>query len=144
MSRESRFVFDNSAVVSALLFEQSVPGHAFYAALDHGTILASQATFTELRDVLGRKKFDRYVTQEEREAFLALLLREAMLVEITQEVRACRDAKDDKFLELAVCGAASSVVTGDQDLLVLHPFRGIPILTPAQFLDSLSPKAEGQ
>src|SRR4051794_34933630 len=118
MSRESRYVFDNSAVVSALLFEKSVPGQAFYAALDRGTILASQATFTELRDVLGRKKFDRYVTQEEREAFLAMLLREATLVEITEEVRSCRDPKDDKFQELAVCGAASGVVTGDQDLLV--------------------------
>ena len=44
MSPEPRYVFENSAVVSALLFEQSVPGQAFYAALDHGKILVSQAT----------------------------------------------------------------------------------------------------
>jgi putative PIN family toxin of toxin-antitoxin system len=144
MNPESRYVFDTSAVVSALLFEQSVPGQAFYAALDHGKILLSQATFAELSEVLGRKKFDRYVTREEREQFLAMLLREATLVEITDEVHLCRDPKDDKFLELVVSGNASCLVTGDQDLLVLHPFRSVPILTPAQFLESLSPASEGE
>src|SRR5437870_5786308 len=107
MSLESRCVFDTSAAVSALLFEQSVPGQAFYTALDKGKILLSQATFAELSEVVGRKKFDRYVTREEREQFLALLLREAVLVEITDTIRACRDPKDDKFLELIVSGGAS-------------------------------------
>ncbi|WP_459868116.1 putative toxin-antitoxin system toxin component, PIN family [Endothiovibrio diazotrophicus] len=46
----------------------------------------------------------------------------------------CRDPKDNKFLELAVAGGASALITGDQDLLALHPFRGIPILAPADFL----------
>jgi putative PIN family toxin of toxin-antitoxin system len=140
MSRKSRFVFDTSAAVSALLFEQSVPGRAFYAALDHGTLPASRATFTELSEVLGRKKFDRYVTPEEREQFLAMLVQESTIIDIAEEVRACRDPKDDKFLELAVSGGASCLVTGDQDLLILHPFRGIPVLTPTQFLESLSPQ----
>jgi putative PIN family toxin of toxin-antitoxin system len=138
MSLEPRYVFDNSAVVSALLFERSVPGQAFYTAMEHGEVLVSEATFTELAGVLGRPKFDRYVTREEREQFLAMLLREVTVVEITEEIRACRDPKDDKFLELAVSGGASCLVTGDQDLLVLNPFRGIPILTPAQFLESIA------
>lgn len=144
MNPEPRYVFDTSAVVSALLFEQSVPGQAFYAALDHGEVLLSQATFAELSEVLGRKKFDRYVTREEREQFLAMLLSEATLVEITDAVHLCRDPKDDKFLELVVSGNASCLVTGDQDLLVLHPFRSVPILTAAQFLESLSPAREGE
>jgi uncharacterized protein len=138
VSLEVRCVFDTSAAVSALLFEQSVPARAFYAVLDRGQVLLSQATFAELAEVLGRKKFDRYVSPEDRERFLARLLREGRLVEVTEEVRACRDPKDDKFLELAVCGGASCVVTGDQDLLALHPFRGVPILTPARFLELLA------
>jgi putative PIN family toxin of toxin-antitoxin system len=111
-----------------LLFEQSVSGQAFYAALDNGEIFLSRPTFVELAEVLGRKKFDRYLTRDEREQFLAILLREATVVEVTEEVRVCRDPKDDKFLELAVSGGASCLVTGDQDLLVLHPFRGVPVL----------------
>jgi len=92
MSPRPRYVFDNSAVVSALLFEQSLPGQAFYAALDHGEILVSPPTLAELAEVLGRKKFDRYVRHDEREKFLAMLLRAATVVEITEEVRACCDS----------------------------------------------------
>ena len=120
-----------------MLFAESIPGRAFYAALKGGTLLLSQATFAELGEVLGRKKFDRYATHEERQQFLVLLLREAILVESIEVIRACRDPKDDKFLELAVSGGARCLVTGDQDLLSLHPFRGIPVLTPAQFLASV-------
>jgi predicted nucleic acid-binding protein len=42
------------------------------------------------------------------------------------------------LVSAALCGNASFLVTGDQDVLVLHPFRGIPILTPAQFLAALT------
>ncbi|NET73225.1 MAG: putative toxin-antitoxin system toxin component, PIN family [Sphaerospermopsis sp. SIO1G2] len=55
---------------------------------------------------------------------------------IREEVVACRDPKDDKFLSLAVNGDADYIITGDQDLLVLHPFRHIPIMAPAQFVQS--------
>lgn len=75
------------------------------------------------------------MTLEERERFLEALVREAELVEITEEIYVCRDPKDDQILELAVNGKASCIVTGDQDLLVLNPFRRIPIVTPAEFLN---------
>jgi putative PIN family toxin of toxin-antitoxin system len=63
------------------------------------------------------------------------LLQQTTLIEITESVIACRDPKDDKFLEVAVCGDASLIITGDKDLLDLHPYRGISIVTPRQFLD---------
>ena len=134
MSPERRFVFDSNATVSALLFENSIPGQAFYAALDAGQLLLSAATFAELSEVLGRPKFDRYVDRELRQRFLAMLLREAALIDPLEEIRVCRDPKDDKLLELAIAGAASCIVSGDRDLLVLTPFRGILILAPAEFL----------
>jgi putative PIN family toxin of toxin-antitoxin system len=134
METDVRTVFDTNAMVSALLFEQSVPANAFFAAWELGDILLSQDTFRDLSEVLGRSQFDGYVTREEREQFPARLLIEGTMVEIGDTVRACRDPKDDKLLELADSGAASCLVTGDQDLLVLNPFRGITILTPAQFL----------
>ena len=66
--------------------------------------------------------------------FLIALLKEVELVEVTEEVAACRDAKDNKFLELAINGQADCIVSGDDDLLVLSPFREIPILKPREFL----------
>jgi putative PIN family toxin of toxin-antitoxin system len=138
MNLKPRYVFDTNAIISALLFGQSMPGKAFYTALDRGEFLVSRETAAELREVLGRKKFDRYVTQEMREQFLVMFVAKALVIEITQEVHACRDPKDDTFLELALSGQASYLITGDQDLLALHPFRGIPIVSPASFLELLS------
>jgi len=52
------------------------------------------------------------------------------------EITDCRDPKDNKFLELAVTANASCIITGDDDLLVLHPFRNIPILNASDFLNN--------
>jgi putative PIN family toxin of toxin-antitoxin system len=130
--------FDTNVLISALLFEQSTPAQAFFAALHAGEVLVSADVIVELNDVLGREKFARYVNEEERARFLQSLLREARLVETKEKVRACRDPNYDKFLELAVNGGADCIVSGDKDLLSLDPFRGIPILTPDRFLDALS------
>ena len=130
----TRTVFDTNAIVSALLFNDSPPGRALIQALDTGTILVSAALTQELQDVLDRPRFDRYVTREERDEFLMAFMREAELVEITETVEACRDPRDDKILELAVSGNAGCIVTGDDDLLTLSPFRGVAIITPADFL----------
>ncbi len=137
MSNKSRYVFDTNVIVSALLFEQGNPGQTLYKALNESEILLSEEVASEIKDVLSREKFARYITWEERELFLQLLIQETTLVEITEKIQECRDPKDNKFLELAVSGAASHLITGDPDLLVLDPFRGIRILTPRQFLDSL-------
>ena len=138
MSLKPRCVFDTNVIVSAVLFEHSQPGLAFYTALDRAQIVLSDDVFAELSRVLSRKKFDRYLAADERELFLVKLLQTATLVQITETIRECRDPNDDKFLELIVSASASFLVTGDQDLLALHPFRGISILTPAQFLEVLA------
>jgi len=84
--------------------------------------------------VLSRSKFDPYITAAERQQFIRLLGRIAELVTITQTIQACRDPRDDKILEVAVNGRADLIVTGDSDLLQLHPFRGIPVITPTDYL----------
>ena len=130
-----RCVFDTNAIISAMFSKNATPGVALARAYDTGEILVSVPLMRELHDVVSRPKFDRYVTPSERERFLGLLLRDAQLVEITESIRACRDPKDDQVLELAVCGRADWIITGDADLLVLDPFRGIRIVTPTDFLD---------
>lgn len=139
----SGLVFDVNVMISALLFNDSVPGRAFTRALDQGRILVSEALVGELSRVLGRDRFDRYVTREERDAFLGSLIRESDLIATTETVRVCRDPKDDKVLEVAINGKATFIITGDADLLVLNPFRGIEIVTPAQFLQVTSTKGKG-
>ena len=113
---------------------RSVPGQALRKAVADCQLLASDATIMELADVLGRPKFDPYVTIRERQEFLRLFNRIADRIPITRVIRVCRDPKDDKFFELAVNGAAQLIITGNADLLALHPFGGIEILTPATYL----------
>ena len=134
MTSNVRAVLDTNVTVSAVLLPQSTPRRAFDRVLAYGTSLISVATVAELNDVLRRSHFDRYTTEEERLEFLAALVRESELVEVTVALNVCRDPKDNKFLELAVSGAATHIISGDDDLVALHPFRGVSIFTPQDFV----------
>ena len=87
----------------------------------------------ELAEVVARAKFDPYLSIVERQEFIRLLGRIVELVPIVRQVRACRDPRDDKFLEVAVNGRADLMITGDRDLLALDPFMGITITSPAGY-----------
>lgn len=128
-----RCVFDTNVLISALLLPDSKPRQALQLALRQGKVLISFATLAELYEVLGRKKFLRYIDEEDIRNFLAALTREAEWVEVDTQIAACRDPKDDKFLEIAVSGHATHIITGDTDLLALNPYRGIQILPPHRF-----------
>lgn len=133
-----RFVFDTNVIISAVLLAGSVPQQAFDKALDEGKILISTPILLELAEVFSRNKLDKYLLKEERMRLLIAFLKETELVEITELITDCRDPKDNKFLELAVSGKADCIISGDDDLLVLDPFRGIPILKPKEFLSGSS------
>jgi len=131
---KQKFVIDTNTFVSSVLVAKSIPSLALQAIRKSGVILISIDTLEELQKVMTRRKFDRYVTQTIRSEFISQIVRQSELIEIKESIIACRDPKDDKFLEVAVNGKADYLITGDRDLLVLHPFRNIQILTPADFL----------
>ena len=131
-----RFVIDTNVLISALLFKNSVPFQAVKLAEKQGIILYSEATLQELQQVLNRKKFNKYLPLEDRQIFLIKFISSSELVSITEKITACRDEKDNKFLELAVSGNANVIVTGDLNLLILNPFQSIKIITPDVFISS--------
>jgi uncharacterized protein len=120
------------------LLPSSLPGLAVAHAFRTAQVLASDATMAELSDVLTRPKFDRYLTLDQRRDFLRQIQEIVVWISIRSRIRACRDARNDKFLEVAVHGEADAILTGDADLLALNPFRGIAILTPAHWLHQQS------
>lgn len=134
MTSNLRCVLDGSVIVSALLLPRSVPRQAFDLAFIEGTVLVSDTTLDELDTVLRRSRFDRYVAEEERLQFLATFMQDSRVIEVNEVVTDSREPKDNKFLELAVSGNATCIISGDHDLLSLHPFRGIPIITPQAFM----------
>jgi putative PIN family toxin of toxin-antitoxin system len=93
----------------------------------------------EVIDVLGRPKIQTkyHIQPDDITALINLVRLRGELVIPKQTVTTCRDPKDNKFLEAALAGDADAIATGDDDLLVLHPFEGIDILRPAELLARL-------
>ena len=135
---ELRFVVDTNILVSAVLIKSSIPDVAFKKARSLGIILFSDATFQELQEILNRSKFDKYISVSIRTQFLAKFKLESEETEIVKMIKECRDPKDDKFLEVAINGNATHIITRDKDLLELHPFQGVDIITATQFLEIFS------
>ena len=147
MSR--RVILDTSTLVSAALRIGSTPHQVLLEALATCDVCASVETLAELEQVLGREKFDRYLDRDSRREFVALIRRHAHLFTVQNddleaiELR-CRDPKDHQFLALALAAEVDILVTSDQDLLVMHPWRGTTIAAPAEFLSraKVSPEAD--
>lgn len=135
MSSERLFVVDTNIIVSALLAKEGKARRALDKAQEEGFVLMSVSVLAELEEVLARPKFDKYVTVIERRLFLSGFVKTVQFVEIQETIKICRDPKDDKYLELAVNGKATCLISGDADLLILNPFKGIPILTIQSFLE---------
>ncbi|MBM3583089.1 MAG: putative toxin-antitoxin system toxin component, PIN family [Alphaproteobacteria bacterium] len=136
MNRSRLVVVDTNVLVSRLLAPRSKPAQALRKAMTEGKVLVSDATMLELADVLNRSRFDRWVPKATRVAFLRQLTENVSFVPIVEVIRAIRDPRNDHVLEVAVNGRADLILTGDEDLLALDPFRAIPILTPARYLVS--------
>ena len=135
MRNKPVFVFDTNPFVSMALFKGSPVRFALQKAEALGKVVLSAEILVELGDVLLRAKFDRYLSVEERLEYIKRIERRYSIMPITANpVRVCRDAMDNHLLELALSINASAIVTGDDDLLVLNPFQGIPILNPADFI----------
>ena len=133
MSGAERLVLDTNVILSGLLFPGSTPRQALLKA-QNSHVLGSDATLLELVQVVGRPRFDRYLERGVRQQLVAEFMSACEVVPILYPIHACRDPKDDKFLEVAVHGRADAIMTGDRDLLDLNPFQGVAIITPAEYL----------
>jgi putative PIN family toxin of toxin-antitoxin system len=129
-----RVVIDTNIYVSRLIREQSIPGQAVGRAWREAVTLTSSAILEELRTVLRRPKFARYIQPEKIDPYIEKVGEFGLVLVNSPRIRACRDPRDDKFLEVAVDGRADLIVTGDRDLLDLNSFRRVEILTPAEYL----------
>jgi len=127
-------VFDTNGLVSAALSSRSVSRQAFEKAYEQCRLLTSKACLAKLIDVLHRPKFAKYITSFEASFFINRYALAVQIIPVTVILTDCRDAKDNKFLEVAVCGNATYLVSGDADLLVLHPYKEIAIISPGDFL----------
>ena len=133
-------VADTNVLVSALLANPSSPPRIFLMKVTMGEVglVLSPRLLLEIVSVFSRPKLRLLIPESKISDLVTLLHQSARVVKPAVSIKACRDPKDDVVLEAAVASKVSAVISGDEDLLVLHPFRGrLPILTPAKFLSSL-------
>ncbi len=129
-----RFVFDTNTLVSAILKPDSTVMQVVNPALQKGTVVFSTETKAEIVSVIQRDKFNKYLSLEERMKTLETILAKALQLDTkTTDLIICRDFTDIKFLRLAFETNADCIISGDADLKVLNPFRGIPILSISEF-----------
>jgi len=133
-----RAVIDTNVFVTALL--RGKASRRVYDAFLNGDMvcIVSDELLAELVDVLSRPEFQRSIPDADITELVTALRRDAILIRPGSTIRVCRDPKDDLLLDCALAGRADCLVTGDNDLLALHPFRGLAILRPADFLRRLS------
>ena len=127
-------VFDASTVVSAALKADSIPERALLHAQEVDVFALSAAVDAEITEVLNRPKFAHSIPLRRRNRFLRILREAAIWFEPAVPITDCRDPKDDKYLELALAADAETIVSSDDDLLILDPWRGVRILRPTEYL----------
>ncbi|TSD64527.1 putative toxin-antitoxin system toxin component, PIN family [Inquilinus sp. KBS0705] len=132
--KTNRFVFDTNTLISAVLISNSTGRRALNTAVKVGALVFCEDTINELGSVLVRSKFDKYVSLDSRIDFLKGIKERAQMVGIISMFTDCRDANDNVFLNLAFDAKADCIISGDADLLVLNPFKDIPILSASEFL----------
>ena len=128
-------VIDASTFVSALK-ANSLPERTLLHAVDPpNQLILSQAVEDEYREVILRPKFDRFVSVERRQRIPYIVVVVAERVEPAETVRECSDPKDDRYLALAAVGRPDVTVSSDaRHLLSMDPWRGLRILSPANYL----------
>jgi len=116
-----------------------IPYQALKKARATDTLVLSQPVFDEVLDVLHRPRLARFIDADLRAELLDQLVSGTLWFEPAIAVTDCRDPTDKKYLELALAAEDDTIVSGDQDLLALHPWRGISIQRPADYLAREAP-----
>ncbi len=135
-----RIVADTNVLVSAFIQPKGIPAQimAHQAAF---ALVATDEMLSELQRVLHYPRIQKkyHLSNPRIAEYVESLRHDCILIEITTPVTGVsEDPDDDKFLACAEEAGADCIVSGDPHLVSLGSYRGIPILTPRQFLDTLS------
>ena len=135
-----RAVIDTNILVSGLIRKQGLPGQVLRHLRDGDfTIIYSVPIMVEVVEVLSRPQIQHkyQVESEDITALINLVRLRGELVSPNRKIDACRDPKDNRFLEAAIEGNADIIVSVDKDLLDMVDFETIPIVSIAEFLARL-------
>jgi len=142
----ARVVVDTNVILSAALSPRGAPAELVDILLAEGRLVFSQTTFAELESRIWKPKFDRYLPIERRKHILQELNASAMWVDVPSAISEqfySRDVKDDPFVHVAIAAGVTRLISGDDDLLCLHPLGTLHILSPRAALNEISKLIRG-
>ena len=131
-AKNVKVIFDTNIWISFLIGKR-LSSIKNYIASERITLIFSSQLLTELKITTSRDKLKKYFPPESVEELVDFLETIAVFVEVKQKNTTCRDPKDNFLLDLIESSNADFLVTGDKDLLALHPFLSASILTPSNF-----------
>ena len=134
-SKAPYIVIDTNVLISAGLLPESKTAQVLALAVEHFVIVQNKDTWRELETRIARPKFDRYFGESGRLRHLVAIAQSIQFFEALTEVSVSRDKTDDKFIALAIDSGATVIISGDSDLKDVQAYKGIEILSPAQFFD---------
>lgn len=145
MKSRLRIVFDTNALISAAILPNSVSNEALTIAVEHFDILTSKEAWQEFDTRVQKPKLFHYFgTVPKRDDVVSFVNQALIHIQVQSTVLDCADTDDNKFLALALDGDASILVTGDQDLLVLHPWRNVHIMRSGEFVRAFNEAGDAQ
>ena len=134
-SKPAYIVIDTNVLISAGLLPKSKTAQVLALAVEHFVIAQNKDTWHELETRIARPKFDRYFGESGRLRHLVAIAQSIQHFEVAAEVSVSRDKTDDKFIALAIDSGASLLISGDPDLNDVQTYKGVEILSPAQFFE---------
>lgn len=133
MIEAPRLVIDTNIFVSGLISGAGPPARILRAIQNRRVVhLVSDPIVEEYLRVLGYPRIRKF--KKVTDAFIAdiaaYLVHQTERVELVSTIRLSPDPDDDVFLETAVDGEATMLVTGDKtDLLSMGAIQSIPIVS---------------
>lgn len=131
--RKNRVIIDTNLWISFLLTKDHSKFDSIIAE-NEIILIFSQELIDEIVEVTQRSKFRKYFDLDDVESLLLKIRARANFIEVTSDINACRDPKDNFLLSLSIDGNATHLLTGDKDLLILKKFGKTKILTITEYL----------
>jgi putative PIN family toxin of toxin-antitoxin system len=136
MKNKPRIVIDTNVLISGIVFGGKPRQILNLLAEQSVIVIVAEEIITELRRKIS-SKFPEFI--EDLNKVELLLKRDAVLIKLGAiRINVSRDNDDNKFIEVAILGKCSFIVTGDKDLLVLKSYENIRIVKPNKFLELVS------
>jgi putative PIN family toxin of toxin-antitoxin system len=133
VNKKTTVVLDTNIFISAILYKGKPLKILQLCTIENEINISMSPEL--LAELIGKLKYKFGIKnqtlkklQHELEASLKYVLPE-------YRTRICRDADDNKIIDLAIFSDAGFIITGDKDLLEIKTYKEIRILTAAEFLE---------